>query len=184
MGVFTGITAADSFSDGSANPFYPPIDSNNLPLPASFTAIGASTSYTSSPASSSSSAGQPEVITENQLTILKNQSVTHMVVFKNDGTLKAVCTSGNGFELFSKKGGEFPGNVTFRSEYGKSSMVTSSNPVSLDITPGTWYFTVFTIGDTCSYDLTASQNSPVSSTSSGSGSSFSSSMGVNSLSFG
>jgi len=107
-----------------------------------------------------------------------------MINFKNEGNINAVCLSGSGFELYSKKSDSFPEKSAFRSDYGSSSMVTNTTPVTLDITPGTWYFTIFPIGEDCTYDITATQKGSASTTGSGSGGSFSSSMGATSISFG
>lgn len=164
----------------SNDPFYPPLYPNNYPLPASFTAIGSSTSFTSSPSSSASQ--EPIVLTETRASVQRNQSAVQMITFKNEGTLKAVCLTGNGFELYSLMSDKFPNNSTLRSDYGKSSMVTTSSPVSLDISAGIWFFTIFPIGDGCSYDITATLKGSSITGSSGS-SSFSSSMGVRSISF-
>jgi|GEM_PF-4970015 len=174
--LVTCVVYADSY-----DPFHPPLNPDEYPLPASFTAIGSSTSFTSSPGTSSSQ--EPVVLTETRASVQKNQSAVQMITFSNAGTLKAVCLSGTGYELYSLKNDRFPENSTFRSDYGKSSMVTSTSPVTLDITPGTWYFTIFPIGEGCSYDITAVQNGN-SGSPSGSGSSFSSSMGVSSFSLG
>ena len=171
-----GVVYADSY-----DPFHPPLNPDEYPLPASFTAIGSSTSFSSSPGTSSSQ--EPVVLTETRAAIQKNQSAVQMITFSNAGTLKAVCLSGTGFELYSLKNDKFPENSTFRSDYGKSSLVTTTSPVTLEITAGTWYFTIFPIGDGCSYDITAVQKGSLGS-SSGSGSSFSSSMGVSSFSLG
>ncbi len=174
------LAAGVAYAD-SNDPFHPPLNPDEYPLPASFTAIGSSTSFTSSPSTSSSQ--EPVVLTETRATVQKNQSAVQMITFSNEGTLKAVCLSGTGFELYSLKNDKFPENSTFRSDYGKSSMVTTTSPVTLDISAGTWYFTIFPIGEGCSYDITAVQKGS-SGTSSGSGSSFSSSMGVSSFSLG
>ncbi|WP_319580472.1 hypothetical protein [uncultured Methanospirillum sp.] len=174
--LVAGVVYADSY-----DPFHPPLNPDEYPLPASFTAIGSSTSFTSSPSTSSSQ--DPVVLTETRASLQKNQSAVQMITFSNAGTLKAVCLSGAGFELYSLKNDKFPENSTFRSDYGKSSMVTATSPVTLDITVGTWYFTIFPIGEGCSYDITAVQKGS-SGSSSGSGSSFSSSMGVSSFSLG
>lgn len=168
------IVVADSY-----DPFHPLLNSDNYPLPASFTAIGSSTSFTSTPSTSTSQ--EPIVLTETRASVQRNQSAVQMITYKNEGTLKAECLSGNGFELYSLKNDKFPDNTTFRSDYGKSSMVTLTSPVTLDISAGTWYFTIFPIGDGCSYDITAIQKGG-SSTGSSSASSFSSSMGVSSIS--
>ena len=175
------ILAAGVVYADSNDPFHPPLNPDEYPLPASFTAIGSSTSFTSSPSTSSSQ--EPVVLTETRATVQKNQSAVQMITFSNEGTLKAVCLSGTGFELYSLKNDKFPENSTFRSDYGKSSMVTTTSPITLDISAGTWYFTIFPIGEGCSYDITAVQKGS-SGTSSGSGSSFSSSMGVSSFSLG
>ena len=175
------ILAAGVVYADSNDPFHPPLNPDEYPLPASFTAIGSSTSFTSSPSTSSSQ--EPVVLTETRATVQKNQSAVQMITFSNEGTLKAVCLSGTGFELYSLKNDKFPENSTFRSDYGKSSMVTTTSPVTLEISAGTWYFTIFPIGEGCSYDITAVQKGS-SGTSSGSGSSFSSSMGVSSFSLG
>lgn len=170
-----GMVNADSY-----DPFHPPLNPDNYPLPASFTTIGSSTSFTSTPSSSTSQ--EPVVLTETRSSIQRNQSAVQMITFKNEGTLKAVCLSGNGFELYSLKSDKFPDNSTFRSDYGKSSLVTIVSPVTLEISEGTWFFTIFPIGDGCSYDITATlKGSP--NTGSGSANSFSSSMGVSSISF-
>jgi len=172
----TGAVYADSY-----DPFHPPLNPDDYPLPASFTAIGSSTSFTSSP--SSSTTQEPVILTETRASVQKNQSAVQMVTFKNDGTLKAECLSGTGFELYSLKNDKFPENSSFRSDYGKSSMVTATSPVTLDISAGTWFFTIFPIGDGCSYDIIATQKG-ITSSGSSSGSSFSSSMGVSSFSLG
>jgi len=176
------IVAIGTVSADSADPFHPPLNSDGYPLPASFTAIGSSTSFTSSPSSSDSTSTKPHVITETRATIQENQSAVQMITYANAGTLKATCLSGTGLELYSLKSDSFPENSNFRSDYGKSSMVTSASPVTLDITAGTWYFTIFPIGDGCSYDITATQQGSTSGSGSGSGSSFSSSMGATSFS--
>ncbi|MDD1728666.1 MAG: hypothetical protein LUQ50_06305, partial [Methanospirillum sp.] len=126
-----------SASESTANPFHPPLNPDDYPLPASITAIGSSTSFTSSSGSSDAlSAQKTEVITENRQSVLKNQSPIHMINFKNEGNINAVCLSGSGFELYSKKSDSFPEKSAFRSDYGSSSMVTNTTPVTLDITPG------------------------------------------------
>lgn len=182
----TTVTATSNFESGS-NLFDQSIDPADLPASASYTAFGTSSSFTSTTQKSSSGENSPtpEIITENRLSLLKGQSATHMVIFKNEGTLTARVLTGSGFELFSKNGGSFPDNVTFRTDYGKSSLVTESSPVIMNITPGTWFFTLLPLGDESSYDLKAEElvPSPGSSSPAESGS-FSSSMGASSFSLG
>ena len=182
----TTVTAAGNFESGS-NLFDQSINPADLPASASYTAFGTSSSFTSAPQKSSpgENSPTPEIITENRLSLLKGQSATHMVIFKNEGVLTARVLAGSGFELFSKKGGSFPDNVTFRTDYGKSSLVTESGPVMMNITPGTWFFTLLPLGDESSYDLKAEELVTSSGSSSDVGlGSFSSSMGAASFSLG
>ena len=176
---------AEEMSSGGSNLFVPPIDLDNLPASASYTSFGTSSSFTSSPLNTPDETMSESLtpITENMITLKENQSATHKIIFEKEGVLTVQTLTGNGFEIFSKEGETFPTNVTFRTDYGKSSLVTEMNPLVMNVTPGTWFFTLFPIGDEGSYDLKAEQISRISSTSGSGGGSFSSSMGATSISF-
>jgi len=163
---------------------YPPFHPDEFPYPSSITQFGSSTSYTTSPSSSSDSTTQASiVITESMIPLMKDQSAIYMINFQNAGTLVASSLSGSGFDLYSKQGTIYPQNVTSRSEYGSVSKVTSSSPVSLDVAAGTWYFTIFPIGDSCKYDIKAIQKGTTTSSTSSTQTTYSSSVGSKSLGF-
>ncbi len=175
---------AEEMSSGGSNLFVPPIDLDNLPASASYTSFGTSSSSTLSPQTTPDEITSKvfSTITENMISLKENQSATHKIIFQEEGVLTVHTLTGNGFELFSKEGETFPTNVTFRTDYGKSSLVTELDPLMMNVTPGTWYFTLFPLGDEGSYDLKAEQISRILSSSESGGGSFSSSMGVTSIS--
>ncbi|HWQ66179.1 MAG TPA: hypothetical protein VN372_04830 [Methanospirillum sp.] len=165
------------------NLFYPPLDPESFPAGASFTSVGSSSSFTSGPGTEDTSSQKLEVMTENRMSLMKGQTITHMVNFVNEGSVTFKSLSGTGHEIFSKNGGDWPENATFRSELGESKIVTGTTPITIETTPGTWYFTIAPIGEGGTYDLVASQmrggatgTQPVAS--------FSSSSGMSSISFG
>jgi hypothetical protein len=176
---------AEEMSSGGSNLFVPPIDPDNLPASAGYTSFSTSSSFTSSPLNTPDETKSESLkpITENRITLKENQSATHKIIFEEEGVLTVQTLTGNGFEIFSKEGETFPTNVTFRTDYGKSSLVTEMNPLVMNVTPGTWFFTLFPIGDEGSYNLKAEQISRISPTSGSGGGSFSSSMGATSISF-
>lgn len=147
--------------DGYYDPFNPDLQNASSEL-----AFQTSTTTINTPSSSGSSTSQKdEVISESVLMLQKNESAIQKINFKNAGTLVATSLSGSGFELYSKQSDLYPQNVTSRSGYGSLSKVTASAPVSLDITPGSWYFTVFPLGDSSTYDIMAIQKGTSSSSS-------------------
>lgn len=187
--VISGSVTASS-SGGYTGLFEPHLNPEDLP--ASVGSIYTSSSSSSFTASESDDMGddmvlKEKVITENRGSLNSNQSATHMIIFEDKGTLVVSCLSGTGVEIFSEKGGEWPENKTFRSDYGESDMVTGSAPLTRDISPGTWYFTLFPLGDQASYDLIARQDTGSSSgstTGAVPSGSFSTSMGAATFSVG
>lgn len=184
--LIIGTVAADS-GDGSPNPFIPPLDPDNLPSSAVGIVVGSSSSSTSTTGytASDQSGMTSSVLAENRMNLTKGQSATHMVSFEDEGTVTVMSLNGAGIEVYSKEGGDWPANVTFLSDYGESALVTATEPLSIHVTPGTWYFTLFPLGEVGSYDLVARQNSGSSPpTNSARVGSFSSSMGASSFSMG
>ncbi len=172
----SAISDANTISRSSSYTNYPPFDPD-LQNASSITQFDTSTSYTATPSSLGGSTSQKdEVITESVLMLLKDQSSIQKINFKNAGTLLATSLSGDGFELYSKRSTTYPSNAKSRDDYGALTTVTSSTPASLDIAAGSWYFTIFPIGDSITYDILAIQKGSSSPYSSGTSSSFSSFM--------
>ncbi len=168
------ISDANTISRSSTYTNYPPFDPD-LQNASSITQFDTSTSYTAIPESSGSSTSQmDEVITESVLMLNKDQSSIQKINFKNAGRLLATSLSGSGFELYSKQSKTYPLNATNRDNYGTLTKVTSSAPISLDIDAGSWYFTIFPIGDSSTYDILAIQKGSSSPSNSGTSSTYSS----------
>jgi Tfp pilus assembly protein PilW len=170
----SAISDANTISRSSSYTNYPPFDPD-LQNASSITQFDSSTSYIATPGSSGDSTSQKdEVITESVLMLKKNQSAIQKINFQNPGTLLATSLSGDGFELYSMRGTTYPSNANNKDDYGTLTMVTSSTPASLDIAAGSWYFTVFPIGDTSTYDLLAIRKGTSSPSRSGTWSTYSS----------
>jgi hypothetical protein len=73
--------------------------------------------------------------------------------------------------------------VTSKLELGSLSTVTSSSPLSLDIAEGSWYFTIFPIGEISKFDIKAIQKGKTTSSTSSTQSTYSSSLASKSLGF-
>lgn len=182
--VIIGLAIPSLVADSETNPFLPPFNEDSLPASATALSMGSSSSYTGS--AESSSPAKDVTITENRITLAGGQTGSHMIVFRNDGYVKVITLSGTGVKVFAKQGESWPDNSSFQSDYGKSDLVTSSEPLRLPVTPGTWYFTIIPLGGESRYEMTAVQkeSDTISQENSLSTGSFSSSMGAASVSFG
>ncbi|HWQ66305.1 MAG TPA: hypothetical protein VN372_05480 [Methanospirillum sp.] len=139
------------------------LDNITSPVSSVLSISSSTTTHSQSSSATTQSPGSDDpyggIITENRLFLATGQHSQHLIRFDEYGQIQVQAQKGATFDLYSRKGATYPTADTFRTDYSQKVLVTSNEPVVLDVGPGIWVFTIDAPDQGGVFYLTAIQNS-------------------------